>query len=109
MSQTPSPIATALKGRYRIEREPGAGTTALVCLANDIRHHRDVALEALRPELAAAIGVARSLREVGITARLSHPCILPRFDSGAAAGGWASSFSLPRCSTGSPTVRAFLR
>jgi len=35
----------------------------------------------LRPELAAALGPERCLREITITAQLDHPHILPLLDS----------------------------
>ncbi len=38
--------------RYRIERELGAGGMATVYLAEDLKHHRRVAIKVLRPELA---------------------------------------------------------
>jgi non-specific serine/threonine protein kinase len=57
---------------------------ALVYLAEDLKHRRQVAIKVLRPELAATIGADRFLREIEIAARLSHPHILPLFDSGAA-------------------------
>ena len=66
-----------LAGRYTIERELGQGGMALVYLAQDARHHRPVALKVLRPELAAALGPQRFLREIEIAARLTHPNILP--------------------------------
>ena len=53
-------------------------------LARDLRHDRPVALKVLRPELAAALGAERFLREIRLTARLQHPNILPVLDSGAA-------------------------
>jgi serine/threonine-protein kinase len=40
----------------------------------------------LHPELAAALGPERFLREIQTTARLEHPHILPVFDSGQANG-----------------------
>jgi predicted esterase len=57
---------------------------ATVYLAEDLRHHRQVAVKVLRPELAAALGGARFLREIDIAARLTHPHILPLHDSGEA-------------------------
>jgi serine/threonine-protein kinase len=57
---------------------------AVVFLANDERHDRHVALKALRPELASEIGSERFLREIKIAAGLTHPHILPLFDSGQA-------------------------
>jgi predicted ATPase len=59
---------------------------ATVYLAEDLKHHRQVAIKVLRPEVAAAIGAERFLREIEIAARLQHPHILPLFDSGKAAG-----------------------
>src|SRR5438128_8778982 len=59
---------------------------ATVYLAHDLRHDRPVALKVLRPELAAAIGPERFLREIQIAARLTHPNILPLHDSGEAEG-----------------------
>ena len=79
-------LAEALSGRYRIERELGRGGMATVYLAHDERHDRPVAIKVLRPEVAAALGAERFLREIAITARLEHPHILTLIDSGAAAG-----------------------
>jgi Tol biopolymer transport system component/tRNA A-37 threonylcarbamoyl transferase component Bud32 len=81
-----SHLATALADRYAIERELGQGGMATVYLAEDLRHHRKVALKVLRPELAATLGPERFLREVTIAANLQHPNILPVHDSGEAAG-----------------------
>jgi TolB-like protein len=79
-------LRAALADRYRIERELGQGGMATVYLAHDLRHDRPVALKLLRPELAAALGPERFLRETKLTARLQHPHILPLFDSGEANG-----------------------
>jgi serine/threonine-protein kinase len=77
-------LAAALADRYRIERELGHGGMATVYLAEDLRHHRRVAVKVLRPELAAVIGGERFLAEIRTTANLQHPHILPLFDSGEA-------------------------
>ena len=77
-------LRTALADRYRIERELGQGGMATVYLAEDLKHHRQVALKVLRPELAAALGPERFLREITTTANLRHPHILPLYDSGQA-------------------------
>ncbi|PYP12085.1 MAG: hypothetical protein DMD56_05065 [Gemmatimonadetes bacterium] len=79
-------LAAALAGRYRIERELGRGGMATVHLAHDLKHDRPVALKVLRPEVAAALGAERFLREIAITARLDHPHILTLIDSGEADG-----------------------
>jgi serine/threonine-protein kinase len=84
MSLVPDRLATALADRYRIERELGAGGMATVYLAQDLKHHRKVAIKVLRPELAAVIGAERFLSEIRTTANLQHPHILALFDSGAA-------------------------
>jgi eukaryotic-like serine/threonine-protein kinase len=79
-------LRAALDGRYRVERELGAGGMATVYLATDLRHDRDVAIKVLHPELGAALGSDRFLAEIRTTARLQHPHILPLLDSGAADG-----------------------
>jgi serine/threonine protein kinase len=43
-------------------------------------------LKVLRPELAAALGPERFLREIELSARLTHPHVLPLYDSGEAEG-----------------------
>src|SRR5512145_2138165 len=75
---------TALTDRYRIERELGAGGMATVYLAEDLKHDRKVAIKVLKPELAAVLGAERFVQEIKTTAALSHPHILPLFDSGTA-------------------------
>ncbi|MEJ2504106.1 MAG: protein kinase, partial [Gemmatimonadota bacterium] len=52
--------------------------------AEDLKHDRKVALKVLKPELAAVVGGERFLTEIRTTANLTHPNILPLFDSGAA-------------------------
>lgn len=79
-------LTAALADRYTIQRELGAGGMATVYLAEDLRHHRKVALKVLKPELGAAIGPDRFLREIEIAASLAHPHILPLHDSGEAVG-----------------------
>jgi len=78
-------LATALADRYRIEGELGRGGMAVVYRAEDLRHHRNVAIKVLSP-LLAGIGPERFLREIEIAARLTHPNILPLHDSGEADG-----------------------
>src|SRR5437870_5900745 len=94
LSYAPSPrlidplarVQAALAGRYTIERELGRGGMATVYLAQDRKHHRQVAIKVLKPELAAALGPERFLREIDTAARLTHPHILPLHDSGEAEG-----------------------
>jgi serine/threonine protein kinase len=79
-----SRIRNALADRYVIERELGAGGMATVYLARDLKHTRDVAVKVMKPELTAAVGSERFLREIQITAQLNHPHILSLHDSGEA-------------------------
>jgi len=79
-------LTQALADRYAVERELGAGGMATVYLAEDLKHKRKVAIKVLRPELVAALGSERFLREIEITASLNHPHILPLLDSGSAVG-----------------------
>ncbi|HXG43703.1 MAG TPA: protein kinase [Gemmatimonadales bacterium] len=85
-SPVPAAFAAALAGRYRIEDRLAQGGMATVYRARDLKHDRAVAVKVLRAELAAALGTDRFLQEIRITATLSHPHILPLYDSGAAAG-----------------------
>jgi len=75
-------LASALAGRYTLERELGRGGMATVYLATDLKHQRQVALKVLHPELAAVLGAERFTREITVTAGLHHPHILPLLDSG---------------------------
>ena len=79
-------LRAALTDRYHIERELGAGGMATVYLAEDLKHHRKVAIKVLHAELSALLGPDRFLKEIELTARLQHPHILPLFDSGSADG-----------------------
>jgi eukaryotic-like serine/threonine-protein kinase len=81
-----SRLTAALANRYRIGRELGKGGMATVYLAEDVKHHRQVAVKVLLPELARAVGPDRFLREIDTTAQLQHPHILPLYDSGEADG-----------------------
>ena len=70
-------LKTALQDRYTIEREIGRGGMATVYLAEDLKHHRKVAVKVLCTELAAALGADRFHQEIEIAANLTHPHILP--------------------------------
>ena len=59
---------------------------ATVWLAHDLKHDRQVAIKVIKPELAAALGGERFLREVRIAAHLQHPHILTLIDSGESPG-----------------------
>ncbi len=86
MTEAADRLKVALADRYVIERELGAGGMATVYLAQDLKHNRPVAIKVMHPELAAALGSERFLREIEIAARLNHPHILPLLDSGDADG-----------------------
>ena len=79
-------LQVALSERYTIERELGHGGMATVYLATDLKVNRQVAIKVLEPELAAALGAERFSREIHIASKLSHPNILPVYDSGEAEG-----------------------
>jgi hypothetical protein len=70
-------LKEGLADRYGLVRELGRGGMATVYLAEDLKHHRKVALKVLRPEVAATLGPERFIREIEIVAALAHPCILP--------------------------------
>ena len=60
----PQRLTAALTGRYRLERELGAGGMATVYLAFDEKHDRKVASTVLKPELAAVLGAERFVVEI---------------------------------------------
>ncbi len=82
----PTSLATHLADRYLLLRGLGEGGMATVYLAEDLKHKRQVAIKVLRPELGAALGAERFLREIETTANFGHPHILPLYDSGEAGG-----------------------
>jgi serine/threonine protein kinase len=71
-------LNAALAGHYVIDREVGRGSMASVFAAQDVKHGRRVAIKVLHPELAAAVGASRFLREIETAAKLTHPNILKR-------------------------------
>jgi len=79
-------LNTALDGRYHVSRLLGEGGMGAVFAAEDLKHRRQVALKVLQPNLAAALGASRFLREIETTAALRHAHILPLYDSGDADG-----------------------
>ncbi|HET8634625.1 MAG TPA: hypothetical protein VFL88_10810, partial [Gemmatimonadales bacterium] len=83
MPDTLTALDTALAGRYRLLEQIGRGGMATVYRADDLRHGRVVAMKVLRADLMLSAGeTSRFLREIRIAAQLSHPGILPLFDSG---------------------------
>jgi len=79
-------LTATLRGRYAIHREIGHGGMAVVYLARDLKHDRDVALKVLQSPLAEVLGRERFLREIRVAAQLHHPHLLPLYDSGDADG-----------------------
>ncbi len=79
-------IGSVFADRYLIERRLGQGGMGTVYYARDQKHNRPVAIKVLRPELAAAVGPDRFLREISIAAHLAHSHILPLHDSGETGG-----------------------
>ncbi|MGE5143258.1 MAG: serine/threonine-protein kinase, partial [Acidobacteriota bacterium] len=79
-------LRASLADRYRLERKLGQGGMATVYLAQDLKHDRRVAIKVLRPEVAAALGAERFVREIRTIAVLQHPHILGLLDSGEVEG-----------------------
>jgi serine/threonine-protein kinase len=71
---------------YEIEAELGRGGMATVWLARDPKEDRRVAIKVLKPDLAAAVGAERFRREIEIARTLTHPHILPVYESGEVRG-----------------------
>lgn len=83
------PIETLRRGlasRYRLDNEIGRGGMATVYLATDLKHDRKVAIKVLRSDVSAKSVPERFQREIRFAARLTHPNILPLYDSGEAGG-----------------------
>jgi len=76
----------ALRDRYHVEGLVGRGGMATVYRAVDLRHDRVVAIKVMNPDFAETVGRDRFLREIRVTAGLSHPHILALYDSGDADG-----------------------
>jgi len=89
-SPSPDELAARVAGgigdRHVFERFVGVGGHATVFLARDLKHERPVAIKVLRQELSSSVSAERFLREILIAAGLTHPNILPVFDSGSEQG-----------------------
>ena len=79
-------LQPALGTRLTLIRELGRGGMATVLLAEEHHPQRQVAVKVFDPALSSVVGQERFLREVEISARLSHPHIVPIFAAGEAAG-----------------------
>ncbi len=99
MTERLARLTAALLGGYRLECELGAGGMATVYLAHDLKHDREVAIKVLREDVAQNVGAERFLREIQLVAKLSHPHILPLYDSGSADG--ILYFVMPKVTGGS--------
>jgi len=75
-------LRLALRDRYEITRELGRGGMAVVYVARDLRHDREVAVKVLDASRGSSIDPVRFTREIRIAANLTHPGIVPVFDSG---------------------------
>jgi serine/threonine protein kinase len=100
LTDTIEQFRQCLEGRYRVEQEIGRGGMAVVYLAEDLRHHRRVAIKVLRPELGDALGAERFLREIATVARLTHPNIV--FQAGHAL---LADFGIARAVSAAGTER----
>jgi hypothetical protein len=78
-------LASALADRYRIERELGAGGMATVYLAENLKHHRNVAVNVLKPELAAVLGA--SCREAPPPPYAHHHGVIRRDNQAGSGAG----------------------
>lgn len=83
----------ALDAQYTLLHPLSDGEAARVFAAHDRKHARDVAIKVLRLDATDAGIATRFLQEVRIAAQLSHPHILPLFDSGEVEG--APYFVMP--------------
>lgn len=92
-------LRAEIADRYSLGEEIGRGGMAVVYAAEDLRHHRQVAIKVLTPELASGPLAERFVREIEVAARLSHPHIVPLFDSGSAGG--VVYYVMPRLDEGS--------
>jgi len=86
MTEAIEGLEAALRDRYKVEKLIGEGGMATVHLARDLKHGREVAIKVMRPDIAAALGTNRFLKEIEIAARLTHAHIVPLYDSGKANG-----------------------
>src|SRR5882762_10671528 len=86
MNTETAQLRAALQGRFRLERVLGRGGMATVWFAHDVKLGRAIALKVLRPDIASSLAAERFIREIRVTSNLSHPHILPLFDSGEKQG-----------------------
>ena len=61
-------LQRAVGDRYRVEGIIGEGGMATVYSAEDVKHHRKVAVKVLHETLAHTIGIRRFLQEIEVIA-----------------------------------------
>ena len=79
-------VAPDLAGRYELGESLGQGGMAVVFAADEHKHQRRVAVKVMRPEVAGRVDPRRFGLEVRLTAQLTHPHVVPLYDSGEAGG-----------------------
>jgi serine/threonine protein kinase len=80
-SRDQAALQAALAGRYRVERELGAGGMGRVLLATDLALERPVALKTILPEvLADPHWIERFRLEATVVAGLQHPGIVQVYE-----------------------------
>ena len=100
MPDIPNRLAAALADRYHLERELGQGGMATVYLAEDLKHHRKVAVKVLRPSSpprsAPSASSARSRSPPGCSTPTSSRCTTrarPRASSTTSCRSWTARTS----------------
>ena len=84
MSAVIEQLRAVINERYVVEREIGHGGMAIVYLARDLKLNRPVAIKVLNTDVSVVLGAERFKREIQVTTLLSHPNVLPIYDSGLA-------------------------
>jgi len=105
MAEVIERLNEALAARYTVERELGSGGMATVYLVEDLKLHRELALNVLRPVLAESLDHECFVREIQALASLNQPHILISSDSGgpshAPVSGWrGAGFNARRSNSG---------
>ena len=79
-------LSSALKNRYRIERELGGGGMSRVFVAREVGLDREVVIKVLSADVAAGVSVERFAREIQLAASLQQANIVPLLSAGDADG-----------------------
>jgi len=77
-------LREALAERYRVEGEIARGGMATVYRARDLRRREAVAIKVMHAPLVTALNTERFLREIDVARSMTHPHIVPLYDSGSA-------------------------